>query len=137
VSGYTWFYGDCLIDWGSKKQQCVALSSTEAEYLALTTCIQSGIAVCSLVKQLGREVLSPTIVRCDNEGAISLSSETSHQSRAKHIDIKYHFIRSHIEDGTFEVVYVKSQDNCADILTKPLPIEAHQRVVDLLGLASH
>jgi hypothetical protein len=92
-----------------KKQQCVALSSTKAEYVALTTCIQSGIAICSLATQLKLEVPSPTIVMCDNEGAISLSSETSHQSRAKHIDIKYHFIRMHIQNGTFKVGYVKSQ----------------------------
>jgi hypothetical protein len=137
VSGFVWFYGDCLIDWGSKKQQCVALSSTEAEYVALTTCIQSGIALRSLANQLGLNVPSPTCVKCDNEGAISLSSESSHQSRAKHIDIKYHFIRFHTESKTFEIVYVKSSDNCADILTKPLPIESHTRIVALLNLASH
>jgi hypothetical protein len=137
VSGYAWFYGSCLIDWGSKKQQCVALSSTEAEYVALTTCIQSGIAIRSLANQLKLDIPPPTIVKCDNEGAISLSSETSHQSRAKHIDIKYHFIRLHVENGTFEIVYVKSRDNCADILTKPLPIEPHGRIASLLGLASH
>jgi hypothetical protein len=137
VSGFVWVYGDCLIDWGSKKQQCVALSSTEAEYMALTTCIQSGIALRSLADQLGLIVPSPTIVRCDNEGAISLSSELSHQSRAKHIDIKYHFIRSHVESKAFDIVYVKSCDNCADILTKPLPIDLHQRIIALLGLVSH
>ena len=81
VSGFVWFYGDCLIDWGSKKQQCVALSSTKAEYVVLTTCIQSGIALRSLANQLGLKVPSPTSLRCDNEGAISLSSESSHQSR--------------------------------------------------------
>ena len=53
------------------------------------------------------------------------------------VDIKYHFIRLHVENGAFEMAYVKSQQNCADILTKPLPIESHQRVSGLLNLSSH
>ena len=137
MSGYTWFHGDCLIDWGLKKQQCVALSSTEVEYVALTTCIQAGIALRSLANQLGLDIPAPTTVRCDNEGAISLSSETSHHSRAKHIDIKYHFIRSHVESGTFEITYIKSSENCADILTKPLLADLHVHLMVLLNLTSH
>jgi hypothetical protein len=136
VSGYAWFYGKCLVDWGSKKQHCVALSSTEAEYVALTTCLQSGLALRSSILQIGQSVSSPSITRCDNEGAISLSSNTSHHSRAKHIDIKFHFIRSHIEAGTFEIVHVRSKDNGADILTKPLPADTHVHLVQLLSLVS-
>ena len=136
VSGYAWFYGKCLVDWGSKKQHCVALSSTEAEYVALTTCLQSGLALRSSITQINQSVSSPSITRCDNEGAISLSSNTSHHSRAKHIDIKFHFIRSHIEQGTFEIVHVRSKDNGADILTKPLPTDAHAHLVQLLSLVS-
>jgi hypothetical protein len=137
VSRYMGFYGKCLIDWGSKKQQCMALSSTEAEYVALMTCIQSGISLRSLAGQLKLDVRTPMPLKCDNQGAISLSSETSHHSHAKHIDIKYHFIRSHVNEGTFEVSYVKSNDNCADVLTKPLLIKSHQRMVGLLNLSLH
>jgi len=71
---------------------------------------------------------------CDDEGAISLLSNTSHHSRAKHINIKYHLIHSHIKEGTFKIIHVCSKDNGTDILTKPLPANAHAYLVKLLLL---
>ena len=134
VSGSAWFLGECLIDWSSSKQTCVALSSTEAEYISLGSCIQSGLALKSALKHLGNPPPIPSFIGCDNEGAISIMSNTSHHSRAKHIDVKYHFSRMHVDSKHFDIIHVASRENCADILTKPLPIESHNRISNLLGL---
>jgi hypothetical protein len=134
ISGSAWFLGNCLIDWSSKKQSCVATSSTEAEYVALTPCVQSGIALQSALRHLNIVTPIPHVIWCDNNGSISLASNTSHHTHAKHIDIKYHFIRSHVESGNFELIHVDSEENCADILTKPLPSGSHHHVSNLLGL---
>lgn len=79
----------------------------------------------------------PLSVRCDNQGAIFLSSESSNHSRAKHIDIKYHFIREYVDKGIFEAVFVPTAKQTADIFTKPLARILHSRHVAGLSLVSH
>jgi hypothetical protein len=121
VSGYAWFYAGGLIAHVSKKQATVALSSTEAEYMAVTHSVQEGIWLRSLFGELAIPVHLPITISVDNTGAIALSKESKFHSRSKHIDIRYHFIRTHIENGTFLPVWLSTHQNIADILTKPLP----------------
>ena len=134
VSGNCWFYGNCLIDWRSKRQRTVALSSTEAEYMALTICLQSGLWLRSSLGQLTLPCPTPVVILGDNEGAISLMSNSSHHSRSKHINIRYHLICEHVDSGSFSVSWIPTVENTADILTKPLHSDLHEDHVARLQL---
>lgn len=120
VSGFVWFLAGGPISWSSKSQTCVATSSTESEYVALTCAIQEGLWLRTSLSQLHIPTPSSLVISTDNEGARSLSENDSSHSKAKHIDIRYHFIRSHVESGTVSVVHTPGVSNPADILTKPL-----------------
>ncbi len=136
ISGYSWFYGGCLVDWGSKKQRTTALSSTEAEYMALSLSIQGGLWLRSSLDQARVGCSLSTALNVDNKSAISLASNASLHGRAKHIDIKYHFIREHIANGTFTILWIPSALNTADIFTKPLSPPLFQTHREALGLTS-
>ena len=85
-------YGGGPISWSAKKQNCIVLSSTEAEYVALTHAVQEGIWLQNSLRQIGVPCPSPLIISTDNNGALSLASNDSSHGKAKHIDIRYHFI---------------------------------------------
>lgn len=120
ITGCVWyFYGGPVVH-VSKKQQMLALSSTEAEYMALAACIQEGLWLRSALKSLCQAFTLPFIVHADNTGAISLSSSPVNHSRTKHIDVRYHFLREHVTGGIFTLRWIPTRQNVADILTKPL-----------------
>ena len=108
-----------LISWKSKKQSVVALSSCEAEYIALTHTVQEA----KFLKQLIYDILCLNVechIGVDNQGAILLSKNPVFHQRSKHIDIRYHYIRDEISKGNINIFYVQSCDNLADIFTKPM-----------------
>ena len=116
------------ISWKSKRQATVALSSCESEYIALTHATQEALYLSQLLADfLPTKVFSPTVIRhsepiqinADNQGAIRLSRNPVHHSRSKHFDIKYHFIRDTILSKKIDTVYVPSEENIADMMTKP------------------
>jgi hypothetical protein len=113
ISGYIWIYAGGPISWSSKKQNCIVLSSTKAEYIALTRAVQEGIWLCASLTQLHIPVPLPLVIVTDNNGALSLSENDSSHSRAKHIDICYHFIRSHIKRSDFLIKHVPGIINSA------------------------
>ena len=120
ISGYCFFFNGSLISWSSTKQRAIALSSTEAEYYALTHALKEAIWMrifCSLLKF---PFTTPFPLFSDNQAALSLSTSESVSARSKHIDIKHHFIRSHIKDGSFSVNWIETSEMPADIFTKPL-----------------
>jgi hypothetical protein len=136
VSGYAWFFHGCLVSWGSKKQRSITLSSTEAEYVAMALAFQEGIWLRSSLTEANITIPSPIYVLGDNEGAISLAHNSSSHSKAKHIDLKHHFIRDLISSGDFELSWIPSRENTADVLTKPLDRQLLEAHVVGLGLAS-
>jgi hypothetical protein len=118
VYGYILYFCGAPIAWKSKSGKSVTLSSTEAEYFALSEAAKEVIFVRHLVKSMGIEIEFPIIIKVDNVGAIYLSNNHTTSQRTKHIDIRHHFVREFIEDGILKVVFVRTDDNDADIFTK-------------------
>ena len=134
ISGYAWYYAGGLVSHMSKKQPMVALSSTEAEYIALTNVIQEGLWLHFLLAELNIPFTSPVFVYLDNSGAITLLTTAKFHQHTKHIDIQYHFIHFHINNGSFLLIWVSSHCNIADILTKALPYPAFETLCFSIGL---
>jgi hypothetical protein len=136
VSGYAWFYAGGLLSHVLKKQATVALLSTEVEYMAVTHAVQEGLWLKSLFTALSIPFQTPITIFLDNTSAIALSTAAKFHQCSKHIDIRYHFIREHVDAGTFRLVWLPSHKNVADIFTKPLPRPNHTRLSQGLGLAA-
>lgn len=121
TSGYIFTIAGGPISWRSQKQQSVALSSTEAEYMALSSATQEAIWLRSLLISLGIEMDEPTILHEDNLPSIGLAKNPQYHGRAKHIGIRYHFTREQVARRTIVLKYCASEDMIADFLTKALP----------------
>ena len=132
TSGYTFHIGNALISWSSKKQATVAKSSTEAEYVALSIATQEAIWLRRLLNGIGYVVTSPTIIYEDNQGAIELSKNAKHQSRIKHVDISFHFVRERVVMKEVEIKYCPSNEMIADIMTKGIPKFTFEMLRELL-----
>ena len=109
-----------LISWKSKKQNNVALSSCEAEYIALTSAIQEANFLRQLFADMQGSDKKQLMINVDNQAAISLAKNPVYHQRSKHIDIKYHYIRSEVKNNKVLLKYVPSELNLADIFTKPV-----------------
>ncbi|PPQ82237.1 hypothetical protein CVT24_012925 [Panaeolus cyanescens] len=142
VSGYMFLAGDGVVSWSSKKQSLITTSSTESEYVALTnackevlwlrglmTEVLGGVGLSSYVNDL-----KPTVLYCDNQGAIALSENPVYHARTKHIDIHYHFVRQTIHTGDVKVKHLRTDEMIADIFTKPLARVKFEFFRGLLGV---
>jgi len=125
------------VAWASKKQPGVALSSTEAEYIALTQGVKESLWLGGLLQDLGalNHQHQVQILNCDNQGAMALTKNPAYHALTKHIDIQFHFIRQHVESGEIELTYCPTHAMTADIFTKPLPRTQFQKHGVGLGLA--
>jgi hypothetical protein len=108
-----------IISWMSKKQDIISTSSTEAEYIAISAGVQEALWIQSLLREL-LLVDVPTTVHADNQSAITIADKRKFSERTKHIDIRHHFIHSHIRNGNIVINWVSTQEQLADILTKAL-----------------
>ena len=136
MSGYTFKLGECTISWGSKKQSMVALSTTEAEYIALSLACQEAVWLRNLLADIQLEQAVTTIHE-DNQGAIALSKNPTSHSRTKHIDIKYHYVRDLITRNEINVIYCPSNNMIADLFTKGLPRIQYEQLRGPYGCASY
>ena len=118
TTGYIMMICNGPISWQSKRQSVIALSSVEAEYYALTATIQEVIHLQQLLLQLDVK-LSNISVHIDSKGGQFLAESEGFRPRSKHIDVKHHFIRDKIADGTVQLVHIPTQQMLADVLTKP------------------
>jgi hypothetical protein len=138
ISGYAFIIDGGAISWSSKKQELVSLSTTEAEYVAMTHAAKEAIWLRKLIAELFRPLEHPITLHGDNQSAIALAYSDIGQfhARTKHIDIRYHFIRYVIGTNSIRLVYCPTQDMVADVLTKALPSVKAKHFAAALGLRS-
>ncbi|EDR06651.1 retrovirus-related pol polyprotein [Laccaria bicolor S238N-H82] len=136
TSGYVFTIAGGPVSWSAKRQATVALSTTEAEYMALTHAAQQALWMYSFMSEIGLARKFPAILHGDNAASIALTLNTKGHARAKHIDIRHHYIRERVAEGEIGLVQIPSEENLADIFTKPLPRITHQKLVRALKLDS-
>jgi hypothetical protein len=134
TTGYLLCLASAPVSWASRKQPTVALSSTEAEYMAASAAIQEVVWARALLHQLGFPQDGPTTVFEDNQGCIALSRNPVNHTRTKHIDVRHHFVREKVQDGQVSLVYLPTADMTADLLTKGLHPPQFHRLVKLMGM---
>ena len=122
------------ISWTSKKQATVALSTAEAEYIALNTATQEAIWLQRLLADLSDIQHKPTIIMGDNQGSIAIARNPVFHSRTKHIDIRHHFIHEAIQDGVIDLRFCPTNEMIADVLTKPLSRNRFEQLRRLMGM---
>jgi hypothetical protein len=122
ISGFTYFVGLGTVSWSAKKQPIITLSSTEAEYVALTHAAKDIIWIHKILNEFSflHSLSLPTILYCDNQGAIRLSKDATFHGRTKHIDVHFHFIRQTVSSNNIELIYIPTESMTADIFTKSL-----------------
>ena len=136
IVGFAYHFGQGAISWSSKKQQVIALSTVKAEYIAQAHAAKEALWLRSFVNEIRKEPVRAITINSDNQGAIALLKDNKFHSRTKHIDIRYHFICEAVEDGKVSVVYIPTDENPADIFTKPLAKAKFRGFVELLGLGA-
>eukprot|EP00253_Pinus_taeda_P016501 PITA_16501 len=134
TSGYVFHMGSGAISWASKKQSIVALSTTEAEYVASTAAACQTVWMRRMLRRLGQEQAKATVIFCDNSSAIALSKNSMFHKRTKHIDTRFHYIRELVNNGKIILQHCSTQEQVADILTKPLDQKIFEFLRKCLGM---
>ncbi|KAH8342568.1 hypothetical protein KR084_005249 [Drosophila pseudotakahashii] len=133
-SGYAFFLAGAAFSWSSTKQSVVALSSTEAEYIALSTAAREAIYLRRLLGDMGWPNQEPITIFGDNISSHHIARNPIHHKRTKHIDIKFHYVREKVESNEINLKHVFTEENVADLLTKGLCKQKHCKFVRALGL---
>ncbi|GKF52696.1 hypothetical protein Tco_0159606, partial [Tanacetum coccineum] len=129
------FLGDKLVRWSSKKQKSTTILSIEVEYIALSGCYAQILWMRSHLTDFGFQ-FNKIPLYCDNKSAIALCCNNVQYSRAKHIDVRYHFIKEQVKNRIVELYFFRTEYQLADIFTKPLPRERFKFLIEKLGMKS-
>ncbi|GJW68388.1 retrovirus-related pol polyprotein from transposon TNT 1-94 [Tanacetum coccineum] len=135
TSGSVQFLGDKLVCWSSKKQNCVSISTAESEYVAVSGCCAQVLWMRTQLTDYGF-FFDKVPIYCDSKSAIAISCNPVQHTRTKHIDVRYHFIKDHVEKGTIELYFVGTEFQLADLFTKSLPEARFKFLVEKLGMMS-
>jgi hypothetical protein len=134
TTGYVFVINGGAISWNSKRQPTVALSTTEAEYMAAASATKEGLWLKKLFTSL--DIPMTTIdINCDNQSAIKLLKNPIFSVRSKHIDVVHHFARERVQNKEVTFHYISTEDMAADVLTKVLPVSKHEACCDMMGMA--
>jgi hypothetical protein len=136
TSGYVFLAGEAAITWGSRKQTTVALSSTEAEYIALSEASREAMWLRHLYEELGYIQEKPTLLIGDNNGSIAMAKNPQFHKRTKHVEIRWHWVRNLVQDGLITIKSCRDPEQTADILTKALLRQKHTKHTKELGLST-
>ena len=112
--------GSRMVSWFSRKQSSVALSSTKAEYIASSLGAREVVWIRKLLAYLFKRPLNPTMIHCDNQSCIKLSTNPVFHNCSKHIEIPYHYIRDMVDRGVIQLEYSSTNEKTTYIFTKPL-----------------
>jgi len=137
TSGILFFLGKCLVSWQSVKQQVVAMSSCEAEYIAASTACTQALWLARLLGDLlGRDTRAVQLMM-DSKSAMALAKNPVFHERSKHIRLRHHFIRGCLEEGSIKASYINTTDQLADLLTKPLGRIKFRDLCSRIGMVQH
>src|SRR5260221_5175908 len=134
VSGYAFMFCGAVVSWSAKKQPTIALSSTEAEYMAMTHAGKEAVFLEHLYGDVGIPISVPIFLLIDNQSAIALAENPIFHACSKHIEVCHHWVHEKIEDGTIQLDYIPTADQVTDIFTKPLYSKKFRKFCDTLGL---
>jgi len=136
TSGFVFLMASGAICWASKKQPVVALSTTEAEYIAAAFCACQCVWLRKVLEKLGAEEKSATVINCDNSSTIQLSKHPVLHGKSKHIEVRFHYLRDLVNGDVVKLEYCPTEDQVADIFTKPLKLEQFEKLRALLGMVN-
>jgi hypothetical protein len=125
TAGFMLLFNGAVIHWWSRTLKVIALSSQDAEYMALSDSSRELIYIRQLLESLGFAVKGPTELYSDNNGALALSNRPGDHQRSKHIQVRYHFVRQQVQDKVITALKVSTEDQLADVMTKALCVERH------------
>ena len=134
TSGYIFTMAGGPVTWSSKRQATVALSTVEAEYVAMSRCAQQMMWMQAWLDEVAIEHDLPGIIKGDSRGAIALTKNTRDHGKVKHIDIRHHYIRELVKSGALTIEKIPSSENPADLFTKPLSRDHHHRFLRMLNI---
>ena len=135
TTGYVYTFGGTAVSWVSQLQKLVALSTTEAEYVAITEASKEMLWLKNFLVELGKTGVEHKLFS-DSQSAIHLAKNSMFHSRTKHIQLRYHFIRSLLEDGELTVEKIRGSENPADMLTKMVATDKLMLCATSIGLRS-
>ena len=119
VYGFVIFLNKAVIHFKTKQQSLVTLSSTEAEFVALVLGIKGLKWIYQMIEEIGLPI-KLAVVFCDNQGALKILKNEASTARTKHIDVRLQFLKEQVRNGLIETRYVQTNDQIADLFTKPL-----------------
>lgn len=134
TSGYVFMMSGAAISWNSKKQSCVALSTAEAEYIALSKAAQESVWLRRILMDMGEKQSNAIIIHEDNQSAIAMTKNPQFHGRAKHIDMKYHYVRELVRENKIELRYCQTGNMIADIMTKGIGRVQFEKLRNMIGL---
>lgn len=134
TTGYVFTLAGGAVSWVSKLQTVVALSTTEAEYMAATQACKEAIWMQRLLEELGHKQEKIPLF-CDSQSALHIARNPAFHSRTKHIGVQYHFVREVVEDGSVDMKKIHTKENLADVLTKPINTDKFKWCRSSCGLA--
>ena len=135
TGGFAIYLGSNLISWSTRKQKTVSRSSTESEYKAIADIVAELIWLKFLLRELGLASMASTLW-CDNLGATYLTANPVFHARTKHVEVDYHFVREQATQGKLNVKFISTNDQIADIFTKPLSSQKFEFLRSKLQIAN-